>query len=95
MSGKGFSQNRQVVDSNARKTSEGSAQLLQIDKGMNDFIADLLSRSSGNFVNSIGIFNGEKTTAMLNLGKAFDDFALGEGKFAAYIDQYDEEIVIK
>ena len=88
-------QDRARADADARKTSEGSAQLTQIDNGMNSMLTGFRGRSDCKFADSIFRFNAEKAIAIANLSRAFDDFALGEGKFAHLIELYDEETQIK
>jgi hypothetical protein len=86
-----FTHDSARAEADARKTSEGSAQLLQIDAQMNGFVEGVAGNSKGRFIESINVFNGQKALAIANLGKAFDEFALGEGKFAKLTDLYDEE----
>lgn len=86
-----FTHDSARAESDAKRTSEGSSQLLSIDAQMNGFVDDFRGRSAGRFVDSINIFNTQKALAITNLGKAFDEFALGEGQFAKLTDLYDEE----
>lgn len=87
---------RAQQDAAASQTEEGAAQLLQIKGKMAEFVAARFgSGSSGKLAESVVNNDQFATNAFNNLTARFQEFAKGEKEFAAYIQMYDEEAVVK